>query len=130
MGDWEFTTEGFRDRDEVRRENVNGIEGAALAGAVRAHLEAQGFQCSEVMPEDFGWVFGVTRPEGTYLCAVSLEPEEGEGMTGHVLTDKRRTMIDRLLGRNREASGEAVPREVEAFLRGHPDIRNLADLSA
>jgi hypothetical protein len=130
MADWEFTTTEFRDPEKVRQENVNRIEGAALARAVRAHLAAQGFECSDVIPEDYGWMFDATGPEGLYLCAVSLEPDEGEAMTGRVLTDKRRTVLDRLLGRNREMAGEAVPRAVEAFLRRHRDVRNLTDRSA
>ncbi|WP_169791204.1 hypothetical protein [Rubellimicrobium mesophilum] len=126
MADWEFTTEGFRDPEEVRRRHVNGLGGARLAGALRAHLDAWGLPCGEVYPEDFGWAFEATGPEGLHLCAVALEPGAGGVLTGHALTDKRRTVLDRLLGRRREAPDEAVPLAIEAFLRGHPEIRDLA----
>ena len=126
MGDWEFTTEKFRDPEEVRRRHVNGIGGATLAEAVRAHLAVRGFACGAVFAEDFGWAFEATGAEGSYLCAVALEPAEGGTLTGHALTDKRRTGLDRLLGRNPEAPGEALPRAVEEFLRGYPEIRGPA----
>jgi hypothetical protein len=125
MADWEFRTEAFRDPEEVRRRHVNGIGGAGLAEAVRAHLVARGLACGEVFAEDFGWAFGAAGPEGHYLCAVALEEDEGGTLAGHALTDKRRSVVDRLLGRNREAPGEAVPAAIEAFLRGHPAIRDL-----
>ena len=126
MADWEFSTKEFRDPETILRRNVNGIGGAALAHAVRERLEAGGLACGEVFPEDFGWAFLATGPEGRYLCAFSLEVGEGGALAGHALVHRRRSLWDRLLGRNRETPGEAVPRAVEAFLRSHPAIRDLA----
>ena len=126
MGDWEFTMEASRDPEEVRRRHVNGIGGVTLAEAMRAHLAARGFACGVVFAEDFGWVFEAMGPQGSYLCAVALEPREEGRLTGHALTDKRRTVMDRLLGRHQETPGEDLPRAVESFLRGHPEIRDLA----
>jgi len=123
MADWEFGTTGFRDPEEVRRRNVNGLEGSGLAGAARHYLAARGHACGEVFPEDFGWVFEATSPEGRYLCAFTIETGEDGERVGHASVTKWRSALDRVLGRNRQFRDEAVPRAVEAFLRGHPDLR-------
>jgi hypothetical protein len=52
---WDFTTESFRDSPEARAENINGIEGRRLAELLRTQLDAKGFACGEVWPEDHGW---------------------------------------------------------------------------
>lgn len=126
MAEWEFSTKEFRDAEAVLRRNVNGIGGAALAQAVRERLEAGGYVCGEVFPEDFGWAFFAAGPEGRYLCAFSLEAGEGGAQAGHALVARQRNLRDRLLGRNRETPDEGLPRAVEAFLRSHPAIRDLA----
>jgi hypothetical protein len=122
MADWEFGTTGFHDPEEVRRRNVNGLEGAALAEAARHHLAARGEACGEVFPEDFGWVFEASGPEGRYLCAFAIEADDNGARVGHASVTKWRSALDRVLGRNHQAGDEAMPRAVEAFLRGHPDI--------
>jgi hypothetical protein len=130
MVDWEFVTEAFRDPPEVREETVNGIEGATLAEAVREDLLPRGFACEELVPEDFGWVFHAEGPEGRYLLAFSLEPgEHGAGLYGRVAVSKRRSLGDRLRGRNAERPDEALPRAVGAFLAGRPEIRELREVT-
>ena len=50
-----------------------------------------------------------------------------DNVSMHYHTRKgRRTVLDRLWGRHPETPDEAVPRIVEAFLREHPAIRDLA----
>jgi hypothetical protein len=129
MADWAFGTTGFRDPEEVRGRNVNGLEGAALAGAARHHLAARGHACGEVFPEDFGWVFEAAGPEGRYLCAFAIEADGGGARIGHASVTKWRSALDCVLGRNRALRDESVPRALEAFLRGHPNLRDAEDTS-
>ena len=130
MADWEFGTTAFRDPEEVRRRNVNGLEGAALAEAARLHLAARGHACGEVFPEDFGWVFEAAGPEGRYLCAFAIEADEGRARIGHASVTKWRSALDRVLGRNRQVRDESMPQAVEAFLRARPDLRETKDGAA
>lgn len=129
MADWEFVTDAFRDPDHVREENVNEIEGASLAEAVRTELLSLGYDCEEVSPEDFGWVFHATAPEGRYLLAFTLEPEASGALWGRVAVSKRRSLGDRLRGLGEDGPDEALPRAVRAFLVGRPEIREFRDMT-
>ena len=137
MADRESQPEAFHGPEEMRAENIDEIEGAGQAGALRTDLARAGFDCGEVFPEDFGWVFYASGQERRYFLAISLDPWNAEEdrvaarqMYGRVTMRKVRSLADCLLGRNREGPGEAVPRAVEAFLRGLTGIRDLKDLGA
>ena len=128
MADWEFLTDGFRDPEAARENGPSGIEGATLARAVRAELSLLGFDCEEVAPEEFGWAFHATGPEGRYLLAFTLEPEAGGALWGRVAVSKRRSLGDRLRGLNEDGPNEALPGAVRRFLTGRPEIRGFRDM--
>jgi hypothetical protein len=130
---WKFRTESFRDAPAMREQNIDGIEGATLAEAVRGHLLSEGHSCDEIFPEDFGWAFYAAGPEGRHFCAFTVQPwnqeapEAARAMDAHASVHKQRSLVDRLLGHNREAPGEAVPMGVLNFLRAHPAVKDLRE---
>ncbi len=128
----DFTTSVFRDTKVQRETNVNGIEGATLASMVREHLIVLGYSCEVVFDEDFGWAFYATSSEGRYFCTFSMDPVNDEedrdtavAMYGNVHIGKVRSLVQKVLGKNRQSPTEALPLAVNTFFEVRNDVSNL-----
>ena len=120
-----FKTSAFIDTPDKLAENVNEIHGHALASWVSGALRAAGLDASEPWAEDHGWDFSVAHGGANYLLACSVE--EGEG---GVVLHKARSLMDKLMGRNKLEAGDAVAAAVRAALAGCADVSTLSEQSA
>lgn len=127
---FEFTTTAFRDTEEVRQTNVNGIEGRDLTAWVLGALSQDGWDADKIIDEDYGWGAWAKKDDVTYWIAGSLDPAEaveradneealaadrapdGAAMHGVLRVERHRRLWDRLRGRNRQTEDDAVARRV------------------
>ncbi len=121
-----FETSAFDDSAEVRSETVNGIVGHSLATWLANELKAAGFAASDIWAEDHGWDFAITHAGVKYHCACSLATEDGAPFEGHVAVAKRRSLWDRLTGRNAYTKDDPVAAEILAVLQRSADVAKLA----
>ena len=133
-----FETAGFADPEGVLAQNVNRIEGNALARWLSRELKAQGFVASDVWAEDHGWDFSVQLGDATYLISCSLagddddgevrkEASKGEVREGHVVLHKSRSMMDKLWGRSKFEKGDALITATRGALAGHDAVGQVEE---
>lgn len=116
-------TTDFKDDPATLQRNVNGLGGHALACWLIAGLNKAGCRAGEDWPEDHGWDFSIEHEGATYLCVCCIEPDQPEA--GTVIIDKHRSLMDRLLGRNKLAPDDRVTHTVERLLRTCPGISHV-----
>ena len=147
-----FETNAFRDPPERVADNINSIEGYRFCEAMQDALRARGFECQEVFDEDFGWAFFTRQGAAEWFCTASLEVSEegaeiveidfsevsdepegetffraadGVEMSAHVAATKRRSLMDRLRGRNRQTDDDPAFGALFVYFEAHPDVRAL-----
>ena len=54
-------TQMFSTAPEGDREFCNGMPCSQFAGWLRAHLRPKGYDCDEVIQEDYGWGFWISK---------------------------------------------------------------------
>jgi len=65
-------TQMFSTAPEGDREFCNGIPGSQFASWLRAHLRPKGYDCDEVIQEDYGWGFWIKQQKLSVWVAVSF----------------------------------------------------------
>ena len=120
-----FSSSAFADPAERIEENVNGMEGHALASWLSGELRARALDTSEVWAEDHGWDLSVAHGGAKYVIACLIEREEGETPSGSVVIGKPRSLMDKLRGRNLFEPGDPVAAAIEAALTAHPGVSGL-----
>lgn len=120
-----FKTAAFVDTAEVLARNVNGIAGYELAQWLAGALRQGGCTVEAPWPEDHGWDLGFTHGDGRYLVSCSFDGEDA-AREGHVVVARPRSFMDRLKGRNTMSADDRVLGLVQASLRAHPEVRDMA----
>ena len=120
-----FDTTAFRDTEELLSENINRIHGHELASWLSRELGRLGYEATDASDEDFGWYFDVQNEGHSYFCTASVATEGQLPDEGHVTVAKNRSLIDRILGRNKSVSDDAVVTAIAAILESSTAISNL-----
>ncbi|MDX2155612.1 MAG: hypothetical protein SFW09_03795 [Hyphomicrobiaceae bacterium] len=122
-----FMTKAFADSPEAVEQRVNAeIGGHALAVWLSGALRAGGLEAGEPWVEDHGWDFDIQDGKRVYLCVCTIEDSDSDHREGHVTLDLRRSLSDRLLGRNRHLPGDPVVEKVWHLLSQAREIEQLA----
>lgn len=135
-GYFSFETRAFTDSDEIRAQNVNGITGHTLAMWLARQLRAAGITVPQsdvakepvpdVWAEDHGWDFYASDETSEYLISCSVDTEAGDTPNeAHVTLGKQRSLVDRLLGRNKYSWDDGVVRAVKSVLEASPAVSGL-----
>ncbi len=126
-----FQTAGFQDSDVTRQQNVNEIEGHSLALWLSSQLKSACFNASDIWAEDHGWDFSLGHDSSKYLCACSLAGDEEKPdeprREGHVTLNKSRSLMDKLMGRNKLEPGDPVAAAIRAALATHEAVQSLEE---
>ena len=122
-----FATSAFGDPDEIRKQNVNEIEGNSLARWLSGELKSRGIDASEVWAEDHGWDFSIMHAGAKYLCACSREDGEGGPAEAHVTLHKSRSVMDKMMGRNKLDPADAAIAAIRSALTASADVNGLEE---
>lgn len=101
--------------------------GEDMAAWLAEELAKDGFFTDPPEQEDWGWCFALTHHKDTYFFAISGDndghaemPNQGEW---RISIHKTRSVMDRLMGRNRLAGNDPVTVAVERILVNQPDMK-------
>ena len=103
--------------------------GEDLAAWLRSRLNACGLEAGEPYQEDWGWEFPIKDASGSYYIGVGgnalediSDKNRGEW---RLMISKRRSLWDRLAGKNKMAASEPIVSAILAILSGEPDFSNF-----
>ena len=127
--DFLFETNHFN-VSEVGKHFINPCcFGEDFAEWLRQQLTKKGYSASVPYQEDWGWEM-LTRQgsQGCYLGVAGFLREDAVGKNEEewrIMVEKKRSIWDRLRGRNRMAESEPILAIIEGILREHAGIRNV-----
>jgi hypothetical protein len=78
--------------------------------------------------EDWGWYVYVSIQDGKYFLGIGGNAEDGDSRDygeWRIMVEKRRSILDRLSGKNVLSGEDAIVRLIENILRGESDFREL-----
>jgi hypothetical protein len=116
---------GYTDRFNLSRVGADFINDACF-GEDLSHwlvpaLAAHGVEADVVCMEDFGWTNSASHAGASYLVCVSgngagdaSRPDYGQW---HVMIERDRTLMQKILGRNRLSATDPVVQKVAQILR-------------
>lgn len=103
--------------------------GEDLAEWLRQELIKKGLTASTPGQEDWGWYLLVEQDSRRYFVGVggfqkegAVDPNEGEW---RIMVETRRTIWERLRGRNKITSTDPILSLIEGLLHEQSDVRNI-----
>jgi hypothetical protein len=119
-----FQTEKFDPRAE--RENpINPIAGEAVLNWLREQLGPE-FEMSRPEPEDWGWFSSVQRGDAVYLVGASAEVEQTPPIEWAVQVHKRRSLVDKLTGRNRHEPEDSLTAAIRSAVEAEQTFHDIS----
>jgi hypothetical protein len=105
---------------------INPIAGQGILEWIRGRLEGTSWAATAPEPEDWGWYMDVTGPGATYLVGASGEAErESPDIDWTIQVHKRRSAMEKLMGRNRLAADDPLVGLLAKFFFKTPGFRNV-----
>jgi hypothetical protein len=115
-----FTTTRFDPADE-RPNPINDIAGEGVLLWLREHAIMPPYETSAPDAEDWGWYMDVIAPDGSYLVGACAQWEDEsaptEAIEWLVQIDKHRSLLDKLLGRNKLTTADPLVESLAAAIR-------------
>ena len=106
---------------------INPIAGESVLLWRRSELSKAGHKASEPDTEDWGWYINVKMSGASYLIGASADPQTTHSDLEWVLQiEKRRSVQDKLLGRNKMAPDDQLAALIETLLRADDTIKHLS----
>jgi hypothetical protein len=116
-------------RFDVRAETpnpMNPIAGQGVLMWLQLELAKAGYKATEPDPEDWGWYMDVQGAGGTYLVAASGDGEAQRPDVEWVIQiHKRRSLTDRIFGRNRLGADDPLVASIERIARAGDGISDV-----
>lgn len=127
---FDFRTTGFHDDAEARALRVNEeLGGHGLATWLAGRLREQGMDASAPWYEDHGADFGLVHAGKRYLVVCCVGEDGRSERDAMVTIDHQRSLMDRMLGRNRLDGNEAVGAVIGRILSSAPELTGLKQSS-
>ena len=94
---------------------------------LREELSKARYQVTEPATEDWGWYIDVEGRGASYLVGASADAEErSPDLEWVIQVHKRRTVKDKLLGRNKMTADDPLAMLVERTVRADPSIEQVS----
>jgi len=124
-----FETDRFN-LSEVKQHFINPCcFGEDLTQWLGEKLTERGAIASAAGQEDWGWYLFVEQGSQRYFVGVGGNPTEGAAARNdgewRIMVERRRSMWDRLRGRNLITNADLILAMIENILREQADIRNI-----
>ncbi len=105
---------------------INPIAGESVLHWLRERLAPAGYTATEPDAEDWGWYVDVLGADATYLLGASGEPDErGAPVDWTLQVHKRRSLRDRITGRNRMTRDDPLVALIERIVSEDPGITDI-----
>ena len=103
--------------------------GEDLAAWLRGALAQKGIDASEPGQEDWGWCLDATHEGASYFIAIGGNPDDSASDPNQgewrIAIEKRRSLWDKLMGKNRQTPDEPILDVIAGILKSQPDFRNV-----
>lgn len=122
-------TQMFSTALEGDRDHCNGMPGSQFAGWLRSHLVPKGYDCGEIIQEDYGWGFWIKQQKLSVwvACAYAVgdmgevddEPEWG------VMVEFEKNALDPgqwFKGKDGEAFAKKVFIDIDGLISNEPQM--------
>jgi len=120
-----FTTARFDPANEPANP-INPIAGQRVLAWLQDGLMNAGYRTTEPDTEDWGWYIDVADALGSYLVGASGDGESETAEIEWVIQIHRhRSLMDRLLGRNRLVADDPLLTCIEGIVRAEPSVSNV-----
>ncbi|MGJ4926679.1 hypothetical protein ACQR1I_01640 [Bradyrhizobium sp. HKCCYLS2038] len=117
-----FTTDRFDPATEPPNP-INPIPGHSVLAWLCSELQALGYDTTDTGAEDWGWYAYTKSGPMTYMLGASGEPKSGKHFHWIIAITERRSLRDRLFGRNKMLADDELAATVEQLLRAQDDFR-------
>ena len=98
---------------------INPIAGESVLAWLRERINAARYETTQPDAEDWGWYMRVKGLDAAYLVGASGEmTDPGELVDWTVQVHRHRSLIDRLMGRNKMTADDPLFALIENSLRG------------
>ncbi len=104
---------------------INPIAGQGVLDWLREELAATPWEATAPKPEDWGWYMYVRGSDNSYMVGASGEAGESPMVDWTIQVHKRRSLVEKLTGRNKLTREDPLSRLVEDLVRGDPDFANV-----
>jgi hypothetical protein len=120
-----FTTARFDPASEPANP-INPIAGQLVLAWLQEGLTKAGYRTTEPDTEDWGWYIDVADAQGSYLVGASGDGGgAGTDVEWVIQIHRHRSMMDRVLGRNRLVTDDPLLACIEAIVRTEPSVSNV-----
>jgi hypothetical protein len=107
--------------------DINPIAGEGVLNWIRGRLAGTQFSTTMPSTEDWGWYIDVKGDGSSYMVGASGEPERPPPDVDWVVQiHKRRSLKDKLTGRNKLTSEDALVALLEKAVRAESEFRDVA----
>jgi hypothetical protein len=121
-----FTTGRF-DVSGEKPNPINPIAGQSVLLWLREELSRAQYRVTEPDTEDWGWYIDVESAAASYLIGASADPTDPPSTVAWVVqVHKKRSMTDKLLGRNKMAADDPLFALIERIVRGDARIEQVS----
>ncbi|MDJ0918990.1 MAG: hypothetical protein QNJ05_14610 [Woeseiaceae bacterium] len=107
----------------------NPIRGSTVLDWLSAHCFAEPLEWTTPEPEDWGWYIDVVDGADTFLVGgVCFENPEDEPSDSHewlIQIHKKRSMVDKLLGRNRLSPSDPIVVKIREAIINEPSFEKV-----
>jgi hypothetical protein len=119
-----FTTTKF-DVSKETPNPINPIAGQGVLNWLREKLTTTPWKATLPDAEDWGWYMYVKNEGQSYMVGASGEVGEIPTLDWIIQIHKRRSLIEKLTGRNKMTADDALSRVVEDFARKESGFTNV-----
>jgi hypothetical protein len=119
-----FETSKFDPAAEEENPN-NPIPGQSVLNWLQVELKGK-YTLSNPEPEDWGWYSTTETPDGFMIVGASADTDQSQPIEWAVQIHKRRSLMDKMLGRNPHRSDDPLTATIRSTLESIEGVKILA----
>ncbi len=123
-----FYSDTFDLRNE-KENTINPIKGISVGKWLNPILESKGVTCTNIEEEDWGWYSYASLEGQKYLVGYIAIPASSKGNNAEILIQvhKERTLIEKLLGKNKLTSNDPLINKVSGIIKNNSEFKDIKE---
>ncbi len=115
------------DLENEERNPINPIKGKSVGEWLGNLLREEGANVSDLDAEDWGWYSYAIYRGNKYLIGFIAHPGKVENEAPEIIiqVDKRRSLFDKVLGKNKLTHSDPLLSTIERHIKGIEDVANI-----
>lgn len=121
-----FNTNKFN-LEEEKENSINPIHGYSVGEWLKPILEGNNINVTKIDDEDWGWYCYATVDSQKYLIGFIALPGDNEKAQIMIQIHKERSFFERLFGKNKLSSNEALIKIISSIISSTVDFENIIE---